>query len=158
MTALANGSQQILSGLRLWRELAGYVEAIRSIHISERGRFGAARIEASAEHVPALGYTVENQTLGRVLWERLRHARRLTVVAPGKVVALRPDAQHTEVAVERSGAHAAAPFMCRSISATVVGTPFVNTSGPLRVTCTSSSMRMPMPRQRLSTLLSPADT
>ena len=71
VTALANGSQQILSGLDLWRDLAGYTEAIRSIHISERGRFGAARIAAGEENVPALGYTVENQTLGRVLWERL---------------------------------------------------------------------------------------
>jgi 2-octaprenyl-6-methoxyphenol hydroxylase len=101
--ALANGSQQILSGLGLWRDLAGYVEAIRSIHVSERGRFGAARIEARAEHVPALGYTVENQTLGRVLWERLQHVRRLTVVAPAKVVALRPDSERTEVTVDRSG-------------------------------------------------------
>jgi 2-octaprenyl-6-methoxyphenol hydroxylase len=104
VTALANGSQQILSGLGLWRELAGYVEAIRSIHVSERGRFGAARIEARAEHVPALGYTVENQTLGRVLWERLQHAPRLTVLAPAKVVALRQDAELTEVTVDRGGA------------------------------------------------------
>ena len=59
------------SSLDLWSELEGYTEAIRSIHISERGRFGAARIDASEEHVPALGYTVENQALGRVLWERL---------------------------------------------------------------------------------------
>jgi 2-octaprenyl-6-methoxyphenol hydroxylase len=104
VTALANGSQQILSGLGLWRELAGYVEPIRSIHISERGRFGAARIEARAEHVPALGYTVENQTLGRVLWQRLQLARRLTVLAPAKVVALRQGAELSEVAVERGGA------------------------------------------------------
>ncbi len=40
--------------------------------------------------------------------------------------------------------------------ATVVGRPRVSTSGSSRVTCTSSSMRMPMPRQRLSTLLSVA--
>ena len=104
VTALANGSQQILSGLGLWRELAGYVEPIRSIHISERGRFGAARIEARAEHVPALGYTVENQTLGRVLWERLHHARRLTVLAPAKFVALRQGAELTEVVVDRGDA------------------------------------------------------
>jgi 2-octaprenyl-6-methoxyphenol hydroxylase len=104
VTALANGSQQILSGLGLWRELAGYVEAIHSIHISERGRFGAARIEARAEHVPALGYTVENQTLGRVLWERLQLARRLSVLAPAKVVGLRQAAQATEVTVDRGGA------------------------------------------------------
>jgi 2-octaprenyl-6-methoxyphenol hydroxylase len=88
VTALANGSQQILAGLDLWPELKGHVEAIRSIHVSERGRFGAARIAAHEEHVPALGYTVENQTLGRVLWERLQRAPRLTVLAPARVTAL----------------------------------------------------------------------
>ena len=65
-------------------ELKGYTEAIRSIHISERGRFGAARIEAGEENVPALGYTVENQTLGRVLWERLQRARALDGAGAGQ--------------------------------------------------------------------------
>ena len=104
VTALANGSQQILSGLGLWRDLAGYVEAIRTIHISERGRFGAARLKAPEENVPALGYTVENQTLGRVLWERLQRAQRLKVVAPAKVVALRCEPDFADVTVERDGA------------------------------------------------------
>jgi 2-octaprenyl-6-methoxyphenol hydroxylase len=104
VTALANGSQQILSGLGLWRDLAGYVEPIRTIHISERGRFGAARLKAPEENVPALGYTVENQTLGRVLWERLQRSQRLKVLAPAKVVALRCDEGFADVTVERDGA------------------------------------------------------
>jgi 2-octaprenyl-6-methoxyphenol hydroxylase len=104
VTALANGAQQILSGLNLWPELKGYTEAIRSIHISERGRFGAARIEAGDQNVPALGYTVENQTLGRVLWERLQRAPGLTVLAPAKVAGLRREPECAVVAVERGGA------------------------------------------------------
>jgi 2-octaprenyl-6-methoxyphenol hydroxylase len=104
VTALANGSQQILSSLDLWSELAGYTEAIRSIHISERGRFGAARINASEEHVPALGYTVENQSLGRVLWERLQRSRRLTVVAPATVTALEREPEHAVVTVQQGAA------------------------------------------------------
>jgi 2-octaprenyl-6-methoxyphenol hydroxylase len=92
VTALANGSQQILAGLGLWPELKAYTQSIRSIHISERGRFGAARIRAAEEHVPALGYTVENLQLGRVLWDHLHSAERLTVIAPATVtdVALTP--------------------------------------------------------------------
>jgi len=100
VTALANGSQQILSGLDLWGELKGYTEAIRSIHISERGRFGAARIQAAEEHVPALGYTVENQALGRVLWERLQRSPRLAVMAPAKVTALAHESEHAMVTVQ----------------------------------------------------------
>jgi 2-octaprenyl-6-methoxyphenol hydroxylase len=103
VTALANGSQQILSGLDLWRDLAGYTEHIRTIHISERGRFGAARIDAREENVPALGYTIENQTLGRVLWERLQRSPRLTVLAPAKVAALLQRGDCAEVTVENGG-------------------------------------------------------
>jgi 2-octaprenyl-6-methoxyphenol hydroxylase len=103
VTALANGSQQILSGLGLWAELEGYTEAIRSIHISERGRFGAARIQAAEEHVPALGFTVENQALGRVLWERLQRSPRLTVLAPAKVTALAHEPDQAVVTVQHDG-------------------------------------------------------
>jgi 2-octaprenyl-6-methoxyphenol hydroxylase len=101
VTALANGSQQILAGLDLWSELKGYTEAIRSIHISERGRFGAARIYATEEHVPALGFTVENQALGRVLWERLQRSERLTVLAPGKVTELAREPDCAVVTVQQ---------------------------------------------------------
>ncbi len=103
VTALANGSQQILAGLELWSELKGYTEPIRSIHISERGRFGAARIDAGEENVPALGYTVENQSLGRVLWERLARSRRLTVRAPAEVVALAYEPDCAFVTIEQGG-------------------------------------------------------
>ena len=101
VTALANGSQQILSGLKLWSQLNGYTEAIRSIHVSERGRFGAARIDAIEEGVPALGYTIENQTLGRVLWERLAAAPRFRYLAPAKVTALSMTADEAVATVEQ---------------------------------------------------------
>lgn len=103
VTALANGSQQILAALGLWPDLDGYAEAIRAIHISERGRFGAARIRAAEERVPALGYTVENQALGRVLWERLQRAPRFTALAPAKVTALVLGEQHTTATIEQAG-------------------------------------------------------
>jgi 2-octaprenyl-6-methoxyphenol hydroxylase len=103
VTALANGSQQILASLGLWAELKGYTEAIRTIHISERGRFGAARIDADEEGVPALGYTVENQALGRVLWERLRAAPRFTALAPAKVTSIERDERHVTAAIEQAG-------------------------------------------------------
>lgn len=103
VTALANGSQQILAGLGLWPELRGHTEAIRTIHISERGRFGAARIAAADEGVPALGYTVENQALGRVLWQRLERAPRFTALAPAKVLSLERDEHHVTATVEQAG-------------------------------------------------------
>jgi 2-octaprenyl-6-methoxyphenol hydroxylase len=74
VTALANGSQRILEQLGLWPALQAGAQAIRSIHIGQRGRFGAARIDAREEGVAALGFTVENRVLGEVLWRRLATA------------------------------------------------------------------------------------
>ncbi len=84
-TALANGSQRILQGLDLWAELAAAAEPIKSIHISERGRFGASRLRAEEEGVPALGYTVENRVLGGTLWPRLEAADGLVCLAPSQL-------------------------------------------------------------------------
>ena len=84
-TALANGSQRILQGLGLWRELAAAAEPIKSIHISELGHFGASRILAEEEGVAALGYTVENRTLGEVIWSRLREADALVCETPARL-------------------------------------------------------------------------
>jgi 2-octaprenyl-6-methoxyphenol hydroxylase len=71
VTALANGSQRILAQLGIWPALQPAAQAIRSIHVGEQGRFGAARIEAREEGVAALGFTVENRALGAALWQRL---------------------------------------------------------------------------------------
>jgi 2-octaprenyl-6-methoxyphenol hydroxylase len=91
VTALARGSQRILDALGLWAALARDAEPITSIHVSERGRFGAVRIEANQERVPALGYTVENRRLGEVLWKRLASAAQCRVLGRSS---LRTFAQH----------------------------------------------------------------
>ena len=72
-TALSQGSRQIYQRLGVWERLAQRVEPIREIHVSDRGHPGAARIEAAAERVPALGYVVENAWLGDVLLGALDH-------------------------------------------------------------------------------------
>lgn len=84
-TALANGSQRVLEQLGLWEAMRGEAQAIRHIHIGERGRFGAARIDAREEGVPALGYTVENRKLGTVLWQSLERQPGFSRVSPAEV-------------------------------------------------------------------------
>ena len=83
VTALANGSQRMLSQLNLWP--SSDVEAISSIHVSERGRFGATRIEAEREGVEALGYTVENVVLARTFWAALDGTRSFRRLAPARL-------------------------------------------------------------------------
>ncbi len=70
-TALSFGSQQIYQRLGLWPQISQRAEPIKQIHVSDRGRFAAARLSAEEEGVPALGYVVENAWLGECLWQAL---------------------------------------------------------------------------------------
>jgi 2-octaprenyl-6-methoxyphenol hydroxylase len=70
-TALSFGSQQIYQRLGLWQQISQRAEPIKQIHVSDRGRFAAARLSAEEEGVPALGYVVENAWLGECLWQTL---------------------------------------------------------------------------------------
>ena len=70
-TALSFGSQQIYQRLGLWQQISPRAEPIKQIHVSDRGRFAAARLSAEEEGVPALGYVVENAWLGECLWQAL---------------------------------------------------------------------------------------
>lgn len=91
-TALGNASRRILEGLGVWGELAPQAAAIRSIHVSDAGRFGFARLEAAEQGLEAFGYVVANAALGAALWARLRAAPQLTVQAPAAIAALSFDA------------------------------------------------------------------
>jgi 2-octaprenyl-6-methoxyphenol hydroxylase len=59
--------------------------AIRRIHISDRGHFGFARLDASEASVEALGYVVENRVLGQALKPALAATANLTVICPATV-------------------------------------------------------------------------
>src|SRR6185503_1108526 len=144
--AAALGDVDGADRLHVAREVAPQTQARQDLLRAIRKRRDA-RVEARLREELNL-LRLDEHDVERQLAERARERR--------------PDGatscdQDVAVAAQRS-THALPPFMCCSISATVVGTPCVSTSGPLRVTCTSSSMRMPMPRQRLSTLLSLAET
>ena len=102
-TALASGSQRILHGLGLWDEVAGEAEPIRTIHISERGRFGATRIHATQEGVPALGYTVENRVLTGTVWPKIRAAEAVTCLAPGRLEDFKVEASGVTASVGTGG-------------------------------------------------------
>jgi len=102
-TALANGSQRILATLGIWAGVAADASPIRSIHISERGRFGVSRILASEEGVPALGYLLENRVLGAALWEALGDAQRLTTIAPATLESFEPGADGVSIGVSCAG-------------------------------------------------------
>ena len=84
-TALGNGSKQIFESLGVWSGMERDAAPIRSIHVSDAGRFGMARLDSREQGVPAFGYVVPNRTIGRVLWQALRQAPNITLVVPAQV-------------------------------------------------------------------------
>jgi 2-octaprenyl-6-methoxyphenol hydroxylase len=89
-TALGNGSRQIFETLGVWPAMEAASAAIRSIHVSDAGRFGMARLEAREQGVDAFGYVVPNRVIGRALWQALRDAPNITLAVPAKLESADP--------------------------------------------------------------------
>ncbi|MCQ4258055.1 2-octaprenyl-6-methoxyphenyl hydroxylase [Stutzerimonas stutzeri] len=70
-TALSYGTRLIYRRLGVWEQIAERAEPITHIHVSDRGRAGATRLDAKTQQVPALGYVVENAWIGHCLWQAL---------------------------------------------------------------------------------------
>lgn len=91
-SALSFGTRRIYEDLGLWSAIAERAESIDRIHVSERGRFGATRLAAAEEGVPALGYVVENAWLGHCLWQSLHDADGIDWRCPARVGAVQAHA------------------------------------------------------------------
>jgi 2-octaprenyl-6-methoxyphenol hydroxylase len=70
-SAIAEGSARHFAAMGLWKAMAEEATAIREIHISEQGRFGATRLRRDDLGVEALGHVIPNAWMGRVLHRRL---------------------------------------------------------------------------------------
>jgi 2-octaprenyl-6-methoxyphenol hydroxylase len=92
-TALGNASRRIFQGLGVWQRLAGEAAAIRTIHVSDAGRFGFARLVAAEQGIEAFGYVISNRVIGAALWQRLQ----------GTDVLLRVPARPEQVAISDAG-------------------------------------------------------
>jgi 2-octaprenyl-6-methoxyphenol hydroxylase len=102
-TALSNGSRRIMEGLGVWPQVLHEATPIKRIHISDRGRFGFARIDAGELDIDELGHVVPNRVLGAALWERLQ-ATKIRVIAPARVVDYAVEGQECRIELEGSAA------------------------------------------------------
>ena len=86
--ALSWGSRCIFEGMGIWDAMADRVEAIKTIHISDKGHFGATRLRHEEEDVDALGYVAENRVLGDVLYQRLQQNSKLELHCPAELLSI----------------------------------------------------------------------
>jgi 2-octaprenyl-6-methoxyphenol hydroxylase len=87
-TALGNTSRRIFEGLGVWEGIAPEAAAIRTIHVSDAGRFGFARLCAAEQGIDAFGYVAANRCIGAALWRRLSASPQLTLQAPAQLTDL----------------------------------------------------------------------
>ena len=99
--ALARASVNALEALGVL-DAASPATPIRRIHVSRRGDFGAARLDAAELGLPAFGAVIPARELGNALLRRLDACTRLVRVAPAKAVAIEANADALRVDL-RSG-------------------------------------------------------
>lgn len=98
-TALAWGSRLIFEELGLWSRLSEHATPIRHIHVSDRGRFGATRLNAGDHGQEALGYVADNRWMGLCLMRELLKTG-VHWEAPAEVVDMTPETGGVRVALK----------------------------------------------------------
>jgi len=100
-TALSRSSQRMFEAMGLWPEIVAASTPIKSIHVSDKGRFGFAHIDAHEQQVEALGHVVINRVLGNVLQHSLSEICGIDLICPGTITAVTPGDEQAEVTVGR---------------------------------------------------------
>ena len=103
-TALSFGSSLILQNIGLWDSIEDSVTPILKIHVSDRGHFGSALLDADSEGVAALGYVVENRRFGQALNKTLHELESMDFFAPAKVITIKPLASGMKLELTGIGA------------------------------------------------------
>lgn len=100
--ALSRGTSQILNGLRVWRSIAPNAQAIRHIHVSDRGHFGKTRLHAADAGVEALGHVALARVLEDAIDQRLDETP-VTRLCPARIVGLKAGRDRVCVMLKQGG-------------------------------------------------------
>ena len=103
--ALAYGTRRILDGLGLWQQLLEDATPIHQIHVSDRGHFGAARMDRADEGLPAIGYVVPARAIGQVLDAAVAMAADIERFCPAQVTGVERSDSDIRVQVRQDKAH-----------------------------------------------------
>ena len=101
--ALSYGSRRIWEAMDLWHELEPLIEPINTIHVSDKGHLGAARIYHHEERVEALGYVAENRIVGRVLMDRIKQLKHVDWFCPADIEQLEQSEGSVKLVIDDSG-------------------------------------------------------
>ncbi len=114
-TALSRSTQRMFEAIGIWDAVVAASTPITHVHVSDKGRFGFAHIDAAEQGVEALGYVVINRVLGGVLEDALAGVTGLDVTCPARITAVTPGADRVTVSIEQDAAIAG--ISCRLLVA-----------------------------------------
>lgn len=97
--ALAYGTRRIFAGLNLWHDIEAGATPIHRIHVSDRGHFGAVRMDRSDEGLPAIGYVVPARVIARVLTEAVGRLDEVDRYCPARVTGTTQAGDRVEVLI-----------------------------------------------------------
>ena len=86
--ALSASSVAIFKSLGVWQKIKPLAESIKKIHISDKGRFGFARLDAKDYPVEALGEVIPLDQTGPLLWQTIDELDNVEVFCPCNLVAI----------------------------------------------------------------------
>jgi 2-octaprenyl-6-methoxyphenol hydroxylase len=115
-TALSRSTQRSFEAMGLWPGIRDAATPIRSIHVSDKGRFGFSHIDAGEQGVEALGYVVINRVLGEVLQAELEAADDIDLLCPARISGVELGA-HAAIATLTEGRDATRELSCRLLVA-----------------------------------------
>lgn len=93
--ALSYGSQQLLTSIHAWSQIAPEVTHIEQVHVSRRGHFGRTLIDREDYQLPALGYVARYGTLVKGISDVLPD--NVNMLRPTQVLALNTQADHVAI-------------------------------------------------------------
>lgn len=98
--ALSYQSKKILQGLGIWSAIEPQATPINTVHVSEKGRFGATRLSAKEIAAKALGYVVMYRDLMHAAGSALRQQSNLSRYIPAKLIHVEPAEDAVSLTIE----------------------------------------------------------
>ncbi|GLX81489.1 2-octaprenyl-6-methoxyphenyl hydroxylase [Thalassotalea eurytherma] len=86
--ALSHQSVSYLADLGVWQHMRQAATGIETIHISDQGYYGKARVYAKDHHVSALGVVIEMALIGKAIYQCLENVKNITWYCPNTIASV----------------------------------------------------------------------
>lgn len=106
LIALNDASVCLFENSGIWPLLVSHATPIKQIHVSQRGRFGTARIHADIIDLNALGYVVPAKFINQALSDFLKNAENINFFKPATLETLQQNDADVTISIKTvSGLH-----------------------------------------------------